>query len=180
MIYYTVPYDSNKNIGEYYNNFVDIVPNDNDYICFIDADTIFTIPNYGHVIESAIKSYPDVDCFTCYTNRVNCKWQVPDGCDISTDDYKYHRNFGEKLFENYGSECIDMTKSQLFSGMFFIIKKSSWIKIGGAISKGMLGIDNNIQQKLINNGMKLYLIKGLYVFHWHRGSCNNNNINHLI
>ena len=37
MIYYTVPYDSNKNIGEYYNNFVDIVPNDNDYICFIDA-----------------------------------------------------------------------------------------------------------------------------------------------
>ena len=32
MIYYTVPYDSNKNIGEYYNNFVDIVPNDNDYI----------------------------------------------------------------------------------------------------------------------------------------------------
>ena len=93
MIYYTVPYDSNKNIGEYYNNFVDIVPNDNDYICFIDADTIFTIPNYGHVIESAIKSYPDVDCFTCYTNRVNCKWQVPDGCDISTDDYKYHLFF---------------------------------------------------------------------------------------
>ena len=36
--------------------------------------------------------------------------QAVSAVDISTDDYKYHRNFGEKLFENYGSECIDMTK----------------------------------------------------------------------
>lgn len=179
MIYYTVPFDSSKNIGQYYNKFVNTVPSDSDYICFIDADTIFTTSDYGCVIESAINRYPNVDCFTCYTNRVNCLWQVPDGVDKITDDYKYHRNFGEMLKDKYGNECVDMTNQQLFSGMFFIIKKSAWKKIGGALSQGMLGVDNDIHRKIISHGLKLYLMKGLYVYHWHRGSCLNTSTKHL-
>jgi hypothetical protein len=179
MIYYTVPFDSTKNIGQYYNKFVDMVPLDNDYICFIDADTIFTTSDYGCVIESAINRYPSVDCFTCYTNRVNCLWQVPEGVDKETDDYKYHREFGQTLRDKYGNECVDMTNQQLFSGMFFIIKKSAWKEIGGALNQGMLGVDNDIHRKLKEHNLKLYLIKGLYVYHWHRGSCINNSVGHL-
>lgn len=179
MIYYTTPFDSGLNIGEYYNRFVELLPNDDDYACFIDADTIFTTSDYGVLLEQVIRENPDVDCFTCYTNRVNCKWQVPDGVDTTEDDYKYHREFGQKLKDKYGSSVADCTNTQLFSGMFFMVKKSSWMKFGGAKPVGMLGVDNDIHKKIIKNRMKLYLIKGLYLYHWHRGSCVNNISTHL-
>lgn len=177
-IYYTIPYNSDFNIGKYYNDFFNIIPNDDDYGCIVDADTIFTTPDYGTLIENVIARYPDVEAFTCYTNRVGCPWQVYNGVDVKSNDIEYHRNIGKKLYEENGTDCVDMTNTQLFSGMFFIIKKSAWKKIGGAIEKGMLKVDNAIHQGIKNNGMKLFLMKGLYLYHWYRNG-NKNDKAHL-
>ena len=178
MIFYTTPFNTDLNIGQYYNDFMSLV-GDDDYVCFLDGDVIFTTSDYGHIIDAVVKKNPDVDCFTCYTNRVNCKWQVHPDCDTESDDYTYHRQFGEKLRDKYGTDTDDCTNKQLFSGMMFVIKKSSYNKIGGAKTKGMLGVDNDIHIKLKRNGMKLHLMKGVYVYHWHRGSCFNLDSKHL-
>lgn len=175
MIYYTVPFNSEKNIGEYYNAFAKLL-SANDYMCFIDADTTFTTYDYGTLIENVIKRYPEVDAFTCCTNRVACKWQIAENVNQLTDDIVYHRNFGKYRQEKYGTDCVDVTNKddkKLFSGLFLLIKKSAWDKIGGAISEGMLKVDNDIHRKLKKNGLLFYQMQGLYLYHWYRGGDRN-------
>ena len=94
MIYYSIPYSTEKNLGKYYNDFMKVLPNDDDFACFVDGDTIFSTPNYGHIIQSVVDENPEVKLFTCYTNRIGCKWQVAPGIDIDSNDMKYHRDFG--------------------------------------------------------------------------------------
>lgn len=175
-IYYSVPFNTDKNIGVYYNDAMELLPNDSDYMVFVDGDTIFTTPDYGNIIYKAILNNPEYDMFTCYTNRVGCKWQIHPNVDIDSNDMKYHMEFGQSIKDN--EEVIDVTKNSLFSGMLFIVKKSAWNKIGGAKKAGMLGIDNDIHLKIKKNGLKFGLIKGLYVYHWYRGG-NKYNTSHL-
>ena len=177
-IYYSVPFNCQKNIGMYYNEFINLLPNDNDYACFFDADTIITTSDYGCLIEQVIKEHPEYDMFTCYTNRVCCDWQIHPLVDKQTNDIAYHMKFGKQLKDLNGSKIIDVTNNSLFSGMFFIVKKSSWKRIGGAITKGMLGVDNDIHQKIKKHGLKFGLITGMYIYHWYRNN-NSNSINHL-
>lgn len=182
MIYYTVPYDTEKNIGVYYNKFMEILPSDSDFGCFVDGDTIFTTPNYGHIISEAVKKNPEIGCFTCYTNRVKCRSQIAPGVDIQTNDLGYHRKFGNSLQTIYGSRCKDVTimpNNQYMSGMFFIIRKSLWKKIGRFPEKKMLGVDNTMHKRIIEVGEKMFLMEGIYVYHWYRWP-NIKDISHLI
>jgi GT2 family glycosyltransferase len=182
MIYYTVPFDSNKNIGRYYNRFMEAVPRDNDWACYIDGDTLFTTPDYGLLLENAIKENPDADCFTAYTNRVGCKWQIAPGVNTESDDIRYHRKFGEDLKLIYGSsvkEVTDVPRDRVMSGFLFMLKKSAWKDIGGFKEAGMLTIDNDLHWKLQDYGKKFYLIKGLYLYHWYRGG-NMKDKRHLL
>lgn len=178
-IYYSIPYSIEKNIGKYYNDFMIMLPNDNDYACFVDGDTIFTTTNYGHIINEVIQKYPDVGSFTALTNRVCCKWQVHPGVDVNNNDIEYHRNFGKGVQDIFGSYCEDKTNSQLMSGFLILIRKSTWKKIGGFLEGGMLRVDNDFHQKIIDNGEKLYVMKGIYLYHWYRYP-NPNDKSHLL
>lgn len=109
--------------------------------------------------------------FTCYTNRVACKWQVHPDVDVVSNDIKYHMEFGQSIKDN--NEVMDVTNNSLFSGMLFIVKKSAWDKIGGAKKTGMLRVDNDIHAKIKKNRLKFGLIKGLYVYHWYRNGDKN-------
>jgi len=181
MIYYSIPYNKEKNIGKFYNDFINLLPNDDDYACFVDGDTIFTTTNYGTIIENVIKQYPDVGCFTCVTNRVNSKWQISPGVDIKNNDIEYHRTYGKKIQDIYSSFCIDVTNENryLLSGVLILIKKKTWLKIGEFKEGGMLGIDNDIHRKIKANNEKLYLMIGVYLYHWYRNN-NNKDTKHLI
>ena len=178
MIYYSIPFNSQKNIGMYYNEFIKIIPNDNDYACFFDANTITTTSDYGCLIEQVITENPDIDMFTCYTNRVGCEWQIAPNVNKQTNDIAYHVEFGKHLKNENTNKIKDVTNNNLFSGVFFIVKKSSWKRIGGAITKGMLGVDNDIHQKIKKHGLKFGLITGMYIYHWYRND-NSKNIEHL-
>lgn len=179
-IFYSIPYDINKNIGRYYNNFMRILPNDNDFACFVDGDTIFTTFDYGHIINEVIKNNKNIGCFTATTNRVYAKWQIADGVDTNNNDINYHRNFGESIKNKYGMLCEDVTDNQdvLMSGFFILINKKTWKKIGGFIENGILGVDNDLHKRLQNNGEKLYMMKGVYLYHWYRWP-NRLNMEHL-
>lgn len=171
MIYYNIPYNANKNLAEAYNNFMELLPSDNDYACFVDGDTIFTTPNYGTVIQKIAELYPNVECFTAMTNRVNCKWQIVPGIDTSSNDIEYHRNFGKTLQNNCGLSCTDVTnmpRDQVMSGVLILLKKSAWKKFGKLQTKGMLGVDNEIHWKIQEHKMKLFRMDGIYLYHWYR------------
>ena len=179
MIYYSIPYNTNKNLGKYYNDFMKILPNNNDFACFVDGDTIFTTPNYGHIIEKIIEENKNIGCFTALTNRVFCTWQVVKGIDVNNNDMEYHRNFGKNIQEIYGTYCEDVTMKTPMSGFLIVINKKTWKKIGGFKEDGMLGIDNDLHNKIRNYEEKMYMMKGVYLYHWYRYP-NRNNISHLI
>lgn len=182
MIYYSVPFDSGKNLGRYYNQFMEIIPDDDDWGCFIDGDTIFTTADYGLVIEKAVAENPDAACFTCVTNRVGCEWQIAPGVDVKSNDMAYHRKYSEILKNVYGSSVVDVTRKprrEVFSGLFILLKKSAWKKIGGFKEDKMLGIDNDLHWKIQDHKLKMYMMRGLYLYHWYRGG-DKTYVKHLL
>lgn len=181
-IYYNIPYKSDKNLGKAYNEFMELLPKDTDYACFVDADTIFTTPNYGTVIEEVLHRYPNVRCFTALTNRVSCKWQVHSGVDPKNNDMEYHRIFGKGLQEIYGTKCEDVSdkpSNEAMSGLLILIRKDLWRRIGKFKESGMLGIDNDLHWKIQKNREKIYLMKGIYLYHWYRYP-NFRDTSHLV
>ena len=167
-IFYNMPWSSEKNIGKAYNDFAALVPDDA-WICFMDGDTMPSTPFYGQQIEDIIHDHPEVGAFTCVTNRIGCPWQLAP-VDWQSDDMRYHRNMGEELKAQFGTDIEDVTgKKHLMSGHFLCIKKSVWKAMGGAPESGMLGVDNDIHRAIRRTGHRLYLAKGLYLYHWYRG-----------
>jgi len=182
MIYYSVPFDSTKNIGIYYNKFVSILPNDNDWACFIDADAMFTTDNYDKQLNDIINKYKDAGVFVGVTNRVACKWQVVENVNKLSNNIKYHQEFGKQMYKNFYDKCEDVTykpKLEVLSGVLILIKKQTWIDIKGFDEQGMLGIDNDLHWKCQQNNIKVYKMNGVYVYHWYRNNDKKNKL-HLI
>jgi GT2 family glycosyltransferase len=182
MIFYSIPYNTDRNLGKYYNDFMNILPDENDYACFVDGDTIFTTSDYGHIIQDVVHENPSIGCFTALTNRVHCRWQIADGIDTDSNDIAYHRKYGEMLRDIYGGYCIDKTNvssDNVMSGFLILLKKRTWNNIGHFAENGMLGIDNDLHYKLQKHGEKLYVMKGIYLYHWYRWP-DYNEIGHLI
>jgi hypothetical protein len=187
MIYYCIPYSVEKNLACAYNDFMEILPSDNDFACFVDGDTIFTTSNYGHIIHDSIQNYPEIGCFTCYTNRVKNLPQVVKGIDYDSNDIIYHRKIGNMLHTIFGNSCIDITdelsedgKPAYISGVMILIKKSLWKKIGKFKNlNSMLGVDNHLHKDILSINEKIYLMRGVYLYHWYRWP-NVKNVSHLL
>jgi GT2 family glycosyltransferase len=177
-VFHIIPWNSDKNIGKSYNETMNMV-RDNDWVCFLDGDAVHTTSFFGTRIEQVIDNNPGYSMFTCYTNRVNCSWQIAPNIDKKSNDQKYHREFGEKLWKQNGVKVIDATKLQLLSGVMILINKNAWQKVGGFKEEKMLSVDNDIHNRIKNAGMKVGLMTGIYVQHWYRNG-DVNDKKHLI
>jgi GT2 family glycosyltransferase len=177
-VFHAIPWDSDKNIGQSYNSFMEMV-DDDDWVCFLDGDAVHTSHFFGSRIEQIIDANPEYSLFTCYTNRVFCSWQIPPNVDKTTNDQKYHREFGDKLWDQNKTNVIDVTDKQLLSGVMILLSKDIWQRVGGFNSKGMLGVDNDIHKKVRNSGSKVGLMTGIYLQHWYRGG-DYTNKKHLL
>lgn len=160
-IFYSIPFDSGKDLAKYYNSFMSLL-DDNDYACFIDADACFTTYTYGKQIEEIIEANPEYDLWTGLTNRIGTPWQRVVTQD--TNDIEYHRLVGSIIQKDHYNEVEDVTNRSPISGFFFIVKKSAWVDIDRG---GMLGIDNQIHYNVRNNGGKVGQMKGLYCYHYY-------------
>jgi len=158
-------YSLNKNIGKSYNQYIEMLPNDNSWACFFDGDACFLTPNYGHQITHIVNKYPETGMFTCITNRVGNLNQCFRG-QISADaDIKTHRRLAHQIqLDSY--EKVKESKSPI-SGIMMCIKKSTWRNFPFAGS-GILQVDNDISRRLIKAGKKILIMEGVYLFHYYR------------
>lgn len=177
-VFHVIPWNSGKNIGKSYNQTMSLVKSQ-DWVCFIDGDAVHTTSFFGSRIEQVIEANPQYSLFTCYTNRIGCDWQIAPNVDKNTNDQKYHREFGEKLWETNKTQVIDVTKSSPMSGVMLLINRFSWERVGGFKEERMLSIDNDIHNRIKNAGMKAGLMTGIYVQHWYRGG-NQGDKKHLL
>lgn len=165
-IYYTIPWDTSKNIGKSYNQFMSLLQEE-DWACFLDGDAVHTTTYFGKHIEQVVANNSDYGLFTCYTNRIGCSYQMP-GNYWTNDSQAYHRNIGEKLWKQHGTNVLDITNKSPLSGVLILINKSKWSEVGGFKEEKMLSVDNDIHLRFKNAGFKVGLMQGIYVQHWYR------------
>jgi len=177
MIYYTTPYNLEKNIGAYYNDFMRLLPAEA-WACFIDGDARFTTNNFGHQLQDIINANPICNLFTAVTNRVGTKYQCVQGM-WDVNDANLHRKKGLELQQFYKTSCIDITNMPPLSGVLILLKKSMWTACGGFLENKMLGIDNSIHYRVRDKGGCILLMKGVYIEHYYRGG-DSANKQHLL
>lgn len=184
MIHYFKPYDISKNLGACYNYYCNLVPNDDDWIVLMDGDTCFLTPDYGHLIQKAIKLYPEVGLFTCYTNRIGNLEQAFNG-RISEDP-----NIANHVIKAKSLSIKEPSLKYLnnvISGHFMLFQKKTWREVNGfpEVSRrpnrpNLLGVDNRFSNRILKSGKKIALIENLYVFHVYRLLQGVRNKSHLL
>lgn len=192
MIYTFIAYapkEHDKDIPWICNHYMNLLPNDDDWACFVDHDAMFTTPDWYHQLNDIIKKNPEYSCFTAMTNRIYASWQIPDGVDENNHDIVYHRGIGANLgMENYG-QVIDVTEcseslllpqpkcppreTSPLCDVMLLYKKSAWKDVPfrqffEEESQKMFGVDNILHLDLKKKGHKVGSMTGIYLYHWHR------------
>ena len=99
MIHTYIPFSPSEkklNLGWVYNNFMEIV-GEEDWVLFLDHDATFTTKYWYNQLEDIIKKNTDYGLFSSFMNRVGQPFQIPNGIDRNNHDMRYHRNVGKEL-----------------------------------------------------------------------------------
>lgn len=165
MLIASIAFDTERNLGRAYNRMMQRLEAD-DWCVFLDHDAIWTTRFWYSQLLAAIAANPDGGLFTACTNRIGRKEQIAPGCPQG-HDMREHFAFGDRLYHQCGSSVRDMTGGNPISGVVMCLSKSTWEKMGG-FSEGFFGVDNNAHWAMKRIGKKVYLLPGLYVYHWYR------------
>lgn len=170
MLHVYVPHsqqETDGDLGKAYNDFMEYVKED-DWVCFLDSDAVFTHREWYRDIENIIKENPDYGLYTTMTNRVGCPYQKFEHVDVNEHNMRYHREVGKSAAEQFKGQLLDITMHRYqLSGVTIIISKKAWKSVGGFI-RGFLRVDNEIHRQCARAGIKVGLIPGIYVYHWYR------------
>lgn len=164
-----IPFSPDKNLGRAYNQIMEGIPEDG-WACLLDGDVMFTTGKWHAQLLSAIEKEPE-GTFCAMTNRVGPKgqrngWQRVE-IDPDEHDIKVHRKLGAELAED--DSLLDVTEEgKMMAGMMILISKKTWKAIGGFVD-GLRGVDYQMHLGIRKAGLKLFCIKGLYVYHWKQG-----------
>ena len=160
-----IPFDPEKDLGRAYNFFMSTLPEDA-YGVILDHDVMFTTIHWYNQITDAIQTVPGA-CFSGVTARIKCPFQVAEEADMKNHDMRYHREIGKKRLENL--DLLEVTTNDRTpSGFLICLPKQAWREMGGFPS-GFHLLDKRVWQGLKLIGRRIFIIKGLYLYHWHRG-----------
>lgn len=163
-IYYFTPFALDKNLGAAYNHYMSLLPNDEDWACFVDADVMFLTPDFGKQIHDIVSKYPDTGMFTVLTNRVGTPQQCYNS-ELSPDpDMRNHRRIAIQLQKDHYDEVEDIYRR--ISGLVMLVQKKTWQRV--QFPDGLLGVDFDFSNELHYQGYNILLMKGVYVLHYYR------------
>ena len=163
-IFYSNPYDLDKNIGKAYNDYIkSLKADDDDWIVIQDGDMLYLTPDWGKKIYDALLL--DGDKFGlvgCYTNRLRSTDHLHENKFSFNNDMRAHY----EIARTYQGEGIAETK-HLVAGVFMAFKYKTWKAVGG-FNEANLGFDSIFNMKIKDIGLKVGLIRSLYVYHLYR------------
>lgn len=150
------------NIGKAYNEAIAELPDDC-WIVLRDGDTMFLTHDWGSQIEAIIKANPYYDLITCMTNRLGISDQLLYG-EINDYEIGDQIDVAKACWTNHGTEVVP---AKLAAGLCMIFHKSIWVKAKG-FPEHSITFDRVFSERVINNGGKIGIAKGLYIFHLYR------------
>lgn len=169
------PKTYNMNLGRCYNDYMEMVDDEDAFIMFIDHDAILLYPGWREIAQEVIHKYVnDNALFIVRTNRINNPYQrlnLFENNHLLSDNSKY-ASFIAKEFGSSVTECANWPSS---SGVVLMMKKSTWQK--HKFSDGFLKVDNNIHIAHRVAGDKVYMMNGLYAYHFYRA---DNDLSHAV
>jgi hypothetical protein len=167
-IWYFVPGCGKKDLGTAINRHCEIVPSDEDWILIRDNDTAFLHPFINKQLEDIIAKHGNnYDLFSCYTNRLGLKHQLPYGLMDETDILKLH-DLAEKHYSEDYDNVIPTEKPT--AGLFMLFKKKVWREhpfAPGLASSGDF-IDYQFSNGLLGRGFKIGICTGIFMYHYYR------------
>jgi hypothetical protein len=186
-IHYFNPFSIEKDFLKELDYYMSLVPLSHDWACFRDGDTMFVRGDYGNCIWEYVTRYPETGLFTCFASRCHYKIQVPDSTDMENPSISYHRNIADQLHEKFqlGQQADSINRR--IAGHMLMLRKSTWLKIRPAVfglvrlkNKKILGVDTQISKAVLQAGMDIKLMKGIYLVHYLRFNEGIGNHNHLL
>jgi len=167
------PKEKGKNLGWAYNNFMEMVPDD-DWVLFLDHDAMFTTPDWYHQIEEIVtiadKPGSKVGLLTACSNRIGNVEQIlfdKDSKEAKNHDMYFHRTIGLSKQKTFRTQLTQA--KNLISGIILLLPKRVWKEVGG-FKDGFLSVDNDIDTKVRSFGYKTYIMTGVYCYHWYRAA----------
>ena len=172
MIWFFTPYSFEKKMFSAWDHYMNLVKEEEDWICMLDGDVLFLISDFGHQMQQYIDLLPDTGLFTCYasrTSRQELRWK---GSDMQNPSITYHRKKAEQLHDAYHGQTIELGNFNAL-GYLMLIKKSTWTTIRSQVQeltadKKILSVDTRISRAVRESGKKIILMKGMYVLHYYR------------
>jgi hypothetical protein len=174
-IYYFTPYAIDGNYGKEINHYMELLPNDDDVAVIMDGDIMFLQADFGHAIHRVLGKYP-LGVFTCLTNRVGCKQQIYGGKISNNSDIKRHKLISNKLSKQHAHQATPLPPP--LSGHLLVVPKKIWKEFKFKEGVGILGVDWDFTER-VSKKYPLYLMRGIYVFHYYRLLEGVKNISHL-
>ena len=165
MIQTFIPWREDTNLGAAYNEAMEMLPSDNDWAVLLDHDVMFTTFEWHRQIERAIEVEP-YGSFTGVTNRIFCPWQRAREVDRDNHDIMYHREIGADRMRNRW--LSDVTDANGWGGYIMVLSKAAW-RDAGKFVDGQLCVDHNMHFALRRAKRHVFLIEGLYMYHYARG-----------
>lgn len=167
VIHYLTPYDTEKNIGRAYNEAIENIGDDNDWIVVRDGDTMFPTPQWGKHIEDTLMKIGDAyQLIGAMTNRIGAEHQrVPGMWDVW--DMREHVLKAKELQENHYAVVEETDKG--VAGFFLAFRKKTWKEIRFTENKNEARIFDTVFYKNVRaKKMRVGIMKGLYIVHLYR------------
>lgn len=182
MLWFFTPYSFEKKLFNAWNQYMDLISDPQDWVVMMDGDIAFFNANFGHHIQQYIQKYPDTGIFTCYASRSRTPWMMPERHIFSSTNILDHKIKADKHVQRFFLDVVEI--NDRVTGHLMVIKKDTWIKIRDMVAektadKDILSVDSAISRSTLATGMKIRLMKGIYVFHYYRHLEGAANKSHL-
>lgn len=163
-----MPWADDMNYGRALNEALSSLPAaDEDWVPFLDHDAVFTTRLWNRQIRDAISAAPDAGLFTSCASRIAPRWQMA-GTLRESHDIAAHRRFGLERAERVRT-LLDVTETKGIGGVLMVINRGVWGQIGGFVD-GLNCIDHMAHFAVAAAGRRVYVIEGLYLYHWRRAN----------
>lgn len=176
VIHFPTPFRRDKNLADAYNFVFERYCRPNDWVALRDIDTMFLTPDAPNIVEDYINLYPDTGIFTCYTNRLSlhAKDQLYRGMISPNTNILHHIRIAESLKHDRSVTEIN----RKISGFLMVISFKTWEQFRFRGS-ACLGVDNDYSNEILEAGLKIRRMNGLYLWHSYRLLNGINDKKHL-
>lgn len=195
MILTAIAHDVGADLGKAY-NAVMYRAREDDWVCFIDHDAVFTTRTWYKQLCDAVEKHPDAGLFSVMTNRVgNPEQEIILDQGRDNHDMKYHRKIGKEIADGVSPTITTASGSVLarmpeymeldqsnsanwLSGVVMLTSKRAWSQVIRDKKIGFpegyfMGLDNFYHEAQKRLGNPVFLLTRVYVYHWYRADGDN-------